>query len=64
MRFSAPLPRLLLDNADAIADLDAPIAGKTLLLCGIQSREGPWGGNPSVPVPRLLRCTGGRDAGC
>jgi hypothetical protein len=37
-----PLPKLLLDNAKVIADLDTPIAGKTLALCGMKSRAFAW----------------------
>jgi hypothetical protein len=33
------LQRLLLDNVATIGDLDHPLTGKRLLLCGIQSRE-------------------------
>ena len=33
--FDLPIQKVLLDNANVIGDLDAPLSGKVLLLCGI-----------------------------
>ncbi|KAI8475767.1 MAG: hypothetical protein J3K34DRAFT_456134 [Monoraphidium minutum] len=37
LRFSVELNQLLLDNLGTITDLDAPLAGKEILLCGMQT---------------------------
>ncbi|KAI8477347.1 MAG: hypothetical protein J3K34DRAFT_515697 [Monoraphidium minutum] len=37
LRYKVPLQRLLLDNTARVTDLDAPLTGKRLLLCGMQS---------------------------
>jgi hypothetical protein len=43
-----PLDRVMLDNTEAVKDLDAPLAGVNLLLCGPApgegGSEGPGGG--------------------
>jgi hypothetical protein len=51
-RFGVPLPRLLLDNVKALPDLDAPLAGNTLLVCGAAKPGGARG----------ARAAGGREA--
>ncbi|KAI8477344.1 MAG: hypothetical protein J3K34DRAFT_291 [Monoraphidium minutum] len=38
-RYKVPLQRLLLDNTARVTDLDAPLTGKRLLLCGMQSPQ-------------------------
>jgi hypothetical protein len=46
-----PLDRFMLDNTEAVKDLDAPLAGVNLLLCGPApgegGSEGPKGGGYS-----------------
>jgi hypothetical protein len=43
-----PLDKFMLDNTEAVKDLDAALAGVNLLLCGpapgAGGSEGPWGG--------------------
>jgi hypothetical protein len=45
-----PLDKFMLDNTGAVKDLDAPLAGVNLLLCGPEPGEGsggPGGGEDS-----------------
>jgi hypothetical protein len=57
-----PLDKFMLDNTEAVKDLDAPLAGVNLLLCGPKpgegGREGPWGqrggGGSSINADRFL----------
>jgi len=49
-----PLDKFMLDNTEAVKDLDAPLAGVNLLLCGPApgegGREGPWGGGRQIAL--------------
>jgi hypothetical protein len=54
-----PLDKFMLDNTATIKDLDAPLAGVNLLLCGPApgegGSEGPWGGE-GWPQRALCQC--------
>jgi hypothetical protein len=60
-----PLDKFMLDNTEAVKDLDAPLAGVNLLLCGPApgegGSEGPGRGGGDhrehcVTLPMSLQC--------
>jgi hypothetical protein len=55
-----PLDKFMLDNTEAVKDLDAPLAGVNLLLCGPKpgegGSEGPRGGGWGVTASMQCFC--------
>jgi hypothetical protein len=57
-----PLDKFMLDNTEAVKDLDAPLAGVNLLLCGPAPGEGGreglgWrGGETTESIVSLCQC--------
>jgi hypothetical protein len=64
-----PLDKFMLDNTEAVKDLDAPLAGVNLLLCGPargEGSEGPEGGGltaGSSVSSSMQQCEAGASAG-